>query len=102
MEKLTVKITLNPKNYLDAKLIQRLSEEENMAGALKTLAYERLVIQGLLVQVQGAEAPGTAKQAVAESMEISPAVDPDETDRQRRRQELELNVDQKLSKLENF
>jgi len=47
MAKMSVKITLNPENPFEAKLIARLKVEKNMAGAIKVLAYERLVIQDL-------------------------------------------------------
>lgn len=45
--KLSVRVTLNPNNPFEARLIQRLQHEKNKAGAIKVLAYERLVIEGL-------------------------------------------------------
>lgn len=69
MEKLTVKITLNPKNYFDSRLIERLQSEKNMAGALKALAYERITIEGLLLTPMSNTASPTvpAKHLVSES-----------------------------------
>lgn len=105
MEKLTIKITLNPKNYFDAQLIARLNGEENMAGALKGLAYERLAIERLVIQAQPIGPPASSKPVqvpAPEATEAEPAVDPEEVERQRRREQLEREVDHKLSKLENF
>ncbi len=47
MAKMSVKVSLNSENPFEAKLIERLKNEKNMAGTIKVLAYERLVIQDL-------------------------------------------------------
>lgn len=98
MEKLTVKITLNPKNYFDARLIERLKREENMAGALKALAYERLTIEDLVVRPLSGEIPPAA---VPEAPMVTPAIDPEEEERRRNREVLERDVDQKIDHMFN-
>lgn len=53
--KLSVRVTINPNNPFEARLIQRLQHEKNKAGALKVLAYERLVIESLQMTAAAAE-----------------------------------------------
>ena len=48
-DKLIVRVSLNPRNIFESRIIEYLSSQENMAGALKQLAYERLMIDQLQV-----------------------------------------------------
>ena len=47
--KLIVRVSLNPRNIFEARIIDYLAGQENMAGAMKQLAYERLMIDQLQV-----------------------------------------------------
>lgn len=103
MEKLTIKITLNPKNYFDAQLIERLSGEKNMAGTLKGLAYERLAIGRLVVQALPIESPVTLRPVQTSNSESTKTevltTDPEKEERRQRREQVEREVDGKLSNL---
>jgi len=67
--KLSVRVTLNPNNPFEARLIQRLQHEKNKAGALKVLAYERLVIDSLQLTA------AAATKAEPDAIHDTPSVD---------------------------
>lgn len=52
MERMTIKISLNPANPFEARIIEQLQNEKNKAGKLKVLVYERIMINTLIVHAQ--------------------------------------------------
>jgi len=76
MAKMSVKITLNPSNMFEAKLIERLKGEKNKAGAMKVLCYERLLLQELRQEAVTTTRETTVPETVtkAQSEAILPTV----------------------------
>ncbi len=99
MEKLTIKITLNPKNYFDFQLIERLNGEQNMAGTIKGLAYERLAIGKLVIQTQPIGPLMQPKSAKTQGIEATDTVQAINQEEEERRERLEREVDDKLNRM---